>query len=147
MILTQYFQSIKEKSLRLENLRSWDSDSSFDIWNLLSKVLEIEDWGLRDCQSGPWRLRFLHSGLCYWRSTCQDLLSTGHELSLAHRLDAYAALCGMENANLSCSPGISWLLYLHVPVSRINIRRQVCRDFLCVHELIPPARGSSRHGF
>ena len=45
MILTQYFQSIKEKSLRLENLRSWDSDSSFDIWNLLSKVLEIEDSG------------------------------------------------------------------------------------------------------
>ena len=45
MILTQYFQSIKEKSLRLENLRSWDSDSSFDIWSLLSKVLGIEDSG------------------------------------------------------------------------------------------------------
>ena len=57
VILTQYFQSIKEKSLRLENLRSWDSDSSFDIWSLLSKVLGIEDSGTWDTVSqvlGRW---------------------------------------------------------------------------------------------
>lgn len=71
----------------------------------------------------------------------------GMSFSMAHKVDAYAVLCGVENANLFCSSTVRRLLYLHVPVSRINIRRQVCEDFLCVHELIPPARSSARHGF
>ena len=36
----------------------------------------------------------------------------GVSFLLAPKVDVYAAFSGVENANLSCSPGISWLSYL-----------------------------------
>lgn len=36
----------------------------------------------------------------------------GVSFLLAPKVGVYAALCGVENANLLCSPGISWLSYL-----------------------------------
>ena len=38
----------------------------------------------------------------------------GVSFLLAPKVDVYAALCGVENANLFCSPGISWLSYLKI---------------------------------
>lgn len=62
-------------------------------------------------------------------------------LAIPPNRDMIEALCGLENVNLFCSSSLRHLPYLHVPVVRINIRRQVYGDFLCVHEFNPPASG------